>query len=246
MLVPASSGGTAVEFYARHADWWPLFSPPEDYVADAACFRSLLDAACSPTTVLELGSGGGHTASHLRDVWRLTLVDAAPGMLAVSRALNPDCEHVLGDMRSLRLGRRFDAVLLHDAVMYMTTEEELAAAFRTAWEHLRPGGALLVVPDCVRETFQPGTDSGGCDRDGRGLRYLEWSWDPDPTDTSFLVDYAFLLRDRDGTVRGHHERHAEGLFARADWLRLLDAVGFRAESLDAPLEGNVPAFLGRR
>ena len=41
-------------------------------------------------------------------------------MLELSRTLNPDCEHLEGDMRTLRLGRTFDAVLIHDAVMYMT------------------------------------------------------------------------------------------------------------------------------
>jgi hypothetical protein len=48
----------------------------------------------------------------------------------------------------------------------------------------------------------PGTDEGGQDgRDGRGLRYLEWTWDPDSTDDTYIVDYAFLLREASGAVR---------------------------------------------
>ena len=47
-----------------------------------------------------------------------TLSDLSPQMLSLSRTLNPGCEHVLGDMRTLRLGRTFDAVFVHDAVMY--------------------------------------------------------------------------------------------------------------------------------
>jgi hypothetical protein len=38
-------------------------------------------------------------------------------------------------MRTLRLGRAFDVVLVHDAIMYMTTEEELLAAAETAFAH---------------------------------------------------------------------------------------------------------------
>ena len=76
-------------------------------------------------------------------------------MLELSRGLNPGCEHLLGDMRTLRLGRTFDAVLIHDAVMYMTSEADLRAALETAFVHLRPGGAAVVAPDCVRETFRP-------------------------------------------------------------------------------------------
>jgi hypothetical protein len=46
----------------------------------------------------------------------MTLVEPSVGMLAVSRALNPDLEHVQGDMRTVRLGRHFDAVFVHDAI----------------------------------------------------------------------------------------------------------------------------------
>ena len=60
-------------------------------------FREVLTEVCAPRTVLELGSGGGNNASHLKAQFRMTLVDRSPGMLAVSRALNPECEHVEGD-----------------------------------------------------------------------------------------------------------------------------------------------------
>jgi hypothetical protein len=53
-------------------------------------------------------------------------------MLELSRGLNPECEHVVGDMRPLHLGRQFDAVFVHDAVMYMTTEDDLRQAMETA------------------------------------------------------------------------------------------------------------------
>ena len=92
---------------------------------------------------------------------------------------------------------------------------DLRRAMETAWVHCRPGGAVLFAPDYVRENF-PGalTDDGGCDEPplpgaagmcARGLRYVEWVWDPDPGDTHYFVDYAFLLRDRDGSARVDHD-----------------------------------------
>jgi hypothetical protein len=87
----------------------------------------------------------------------------------------------------------------------------------------------------VRETLRPSTDHGGVDGEGRGLRYLEWTWDPDPADTSYVVDFAILLRERDGSVTVEKDRHVEGLFSRGDWLRLLADVGFRPRCV--PLEG---------
>ena len=224
------------KMYEELASWWPLLSPPADYEEEAAFYgRALESASDRPIrTVLELGSGGGHNASHLKRRFEMVLVDPSAGMRAVSLALNPDCEHVAGDMRSVRLGRQFDAVFVHDAVCYMTTESDLQLAIETAFVHCQPGGVALFAPDFVRDTFRSGTDHGGSDDGMRGLRYLEWTWDPDPSDTTYIVDYAYMLRGPDGAVHVEHDHHVEGLFARADWLRLLIKGGFRARAV--PLE----------
>ena len=221
------------KLYEELASWWPLMSSPDDYEEEAAFYGSALAAACAhtPRTLLELGSGGGNNASHLKAQFDMVLVEPSAGMLAVSRALNPECEHVQGDMRTVRLGRQFDAVFVHDAVCYMTTESDLRLAIDTAFAHCRPGGAALFAPDHVRENFAPSSDHGGHDGDTRSLRYLEWTWDPEPSDNTYVVDYAYLLRTADGAVRVEHDRHIEGLFGRGDWLRLLSAAGFEARSV---------------
>jgi len=225
--------GAPLRIYDEFAEWWPLFSPPEHYVEEAADLLRRLGPVARRTsaTLLELGSGGGSLAFHLQPHFALTLTDRSPGMLAVNRAANPRAEHILGDMRTLRLGRRFDVVLVHDAIMYATEPADVRATLETAALHCRTDGIVAVLPDYLRETFVPGTDHGGEDAsDGRGFRYLEWRWDPDASDDSYLVDYAFLLRDRDGAVRVIHDRHVEGLFARARWLAWFDDVGLSATS----------------
>lgn len=227
----AMADSPGYRFYDDLATWWPLISPPEDYAVEADEVAALLSRADVPVRdVLELGSGGGHNAVHLRSRFTMTLVDLAEPMLAVSRRLNPGCDHVRGDMRTVRLGRSFDAVLVHDAIDYMTTEADLRLAMATAFAHCRPGGVALFTPDATRETFEPGTDCGGSDAaDGRGIRYLEWTTDVDPTDTSVQTEYAFVLRESDGTVTVTHETHHTGLFPRATWVRLLGEVGFGPE-----------------
>jgi SAM-dependent methyltransferase len=218
--------------YSEIAGWFHLLTAPEEYEEEAAIYRETIRRfAPQARTLLELGSGGGNNASHLKREFEMTLTDLSPEMLQVSRGLNPELEHVQGDMRTLRLERLFDAVFVHDAVMYMTTLDDLRAAMRTAFVHCRPGGAVLLAPDAIRETFRPATDCGGNDRGGRGLRYLEWSWDPDPADTTFQVEYAYLLRDADGSVRSVQDRHVVGLFGREEWLGALRAEGFAAHAL---------------
>ena len=180
-------------------------------------------------TMLELGSGGGSLAFHLKDQFTLTLTDLSAGMLEQNRAINPDAEHIQGDMRTLRLGREFDYVLVHDAVCYMTTLDDLQKAIDTAAMHCRRGGTVIFLPDFVTETFTTSTDDGGEDApDGRGFRYLAWTWDPDPDDATYIVDYAFLLREANGDVRAVHDRHVEGLFPRAAWLKAFDVAGLQA------------------
>ncbi|WP_257449826.1 class I SAM-dependent methyltransferase [Archangium lipolyticum] len=228
-----------MKLYEELADWWPLVSPPSDYAEEAAEYIRLLRAAASGPLkeVLELGSGGGNNASHLKKELSLTLVDPSERMLEVSRALNPECVHHSGDMRTVRLGRVFDAVFVHDAVDYMITEADLRAALETVATHLRPGGVALVAPDATLETFEPGTTLEGGDEpaapDGRfrSLRYMEWTLPLEPGVTFVDVHYALLLRERDGSVRVEHDAHRGGVFPRATWLRLFDEVG-----LDARLE----------
>jgi trans-aconitate methyltransferase len=217
-----------MKLYDELAEWWPVFSDPADYRSDVRHFASVLRHATRPTprTVLELGSGGGNSALHLKKRFAMTLVDLSPRMLRVSRKLNPECEHVRGDIRTIRLRRAFDAVYVHDAICHMTTEKDLFAVMRTAFEHCRPGGAALFVPDFVRETFEEGTDQGGSDSERGSVRFLQWTFDPDPADSTYVVDFAILLRGRGGRVRVVHDRHVQGLFPRTRWMRLLRQAGF--------------------
>src|SRR5262245_13884229 len=224
-------------FYRELADWWPLLSAREGYRGEAAACRQTLIEACRtpPRTLLELGCGGGNNAWHLKRDFQLTLVDLSPSMLAVSRRANPECEHLVGDMRGLRLGRVFDAVFIHDAIMYLTTERDLLRAMRTAHDHCRPGGAVVIAPDYVREDFAPRTWHGGHDgSDGRALRYLEWTWDPDPGDTTYRVDMVYVLRDRGQRVRVVRDRHVLGLFAIRVWRTLLRRAGFVPRVVTTP------------
>jgi len=106
------------------------------------------------------------------------------------------------------------------------------------------GGAAIIAPDCVTETFKPRTNHGGHDGDGRALRYLEWTYDPDAADTSFLTDFAILLREGRDDVRVRYDRHVMGLFPRATWLDFLRAAGFEPSVTTDPWERDV--FIGVR
>jgi SAM-dependent methyltransferase len=220
--------GESYRLYRELAGWWPLISPPSEYAADAAAIEREFATAQLPVhSLLDLGSGGGHVARHLRRDRSLTLVDISADMLAVSGQLNPGCRHVVGDMRAIRLGQLFDAVLVHDAVDYVTSQDDLALVIGTAAAHCRPGGMAVFAPDHTAETFRPGDGTGGGhDGSGRQASFTERTTDPDPADDWILAEYEFTLRDADGTVAVVPESHRLGSFRRATWLRLLTGAGF--------------------
>jgi SAM-dependent methyltransferase len=233
------AGVTGYSLYRELADWWPLISPPLEYAEDASVLIAVFAAARLPVhSLLDLGCGGGHVALHLKAGRSMTLVDLSADMLAVSRRLNPECEHVQGDMLTLRLGRQFDAVLVHDAVDYVTTRDELRQVIETALAHVRPGGLALFAPDHTAETFRASTGGGGGNDGVRQASFRERTTDPDPADDWILAEYEFTLRDADGTVQVVPEQHRLGSFSRATWLELLRAAGFDPEVRDGSRSGN--------
>ena len=246
------SSPEAPHMYYKLAPWFHLLTAPEDYAEEAEFYRQLFLSASdrTPKTLLELGSGGGKNATHLKSHFQLTLVDLSPEMLDISQQLNPECEHIQGDMRTVRLDRQFDVVFIHDAITYMKSEADLQSALDTAYYHCRPGGVTLIAPDHVRETFKPSTEHGGHDRGGRGIRYLDWTWDPDPKDSTYISDMVYMIKDEAGMVQIEHDRHLLGIFPRQTWLTLLAKAGFETQSI--PFEhsevepGTLEVFVGRK
>lgn len=237
--------------YSTLVDWYFVLTAPEDYAEEAGVYLDTIIETLGrrPLTLLELGSGGGANAFHYKKGIAVTLTDLSDDMLARSKTLNPDCTHIQGDMRTLRLDREFEAVFVHDAIVYMTTEADLKQALDTAFVHTKPGGVVVIAPDVVLETFEEGTDTGGHDVGTRSLRYLEWTYDPDPTDTQVTTEYAYLLREEGKPTRVEHDTMIEGLFSRETWLRLLREAGYEPANRQfrhSEVDRDLDLFSGRK
>lgn len=221
--------------YSTLAQWWPLLSHPKDYEEEANIYADILIRNCHPLDhVLELGSGGGNNASHLKKHFTMTLVDLSPQMLEVSKKLNPECEHIAGDLKEIRLKKQFDAVFVHDAINYMATEKDLLKAIQNCANHCRSGGVVLIVPDFFKETFKTSTHHGGHDADGKGLRYLDWAYDLNPTDSSYISSMVYMIRDGAHPLVVESDQHVCGLFNQETWLRLFQTAGLKPEIILIP------------
>lgn len=232
------------DLYTKYARWWTLLSPPEEYAEDAAAYIKIIKKICrkKPRTILELGSGGGNNASFMKQYFEMTLSDISKEMLQVSRKLNPECEHIQGDMRSLRLGRVFDAVFIHDAIGYMRTLHDLRRTIQTAYMHCNKGGGAIFTPDYTRETFRSAAYHGGYDGSKRSMRYLQWDRDPDPDDSTYRIDFAYMFSDAAGRVKVEHETHICGLFSIQEWYAAITDAGFEAGSVTIETDQLEPGF----
>ncbi len=230
---------------------WPIISPPEEYAEEASEFwRFLRAGARGPVReVLHLGCGGGHVDSRLKRHVGIMGVDLSPSMLRLARRLNPEVTYRRGDMRSVRLHRTFDGAMISDAVAYMTSPRDLARAFATAFQHLRPGGAFATYAEHPRELFEPNWTKAIRGRSGdTEVVFVENRHDPDPEDTTFEATFVYLIR-RGARLRVETDRHVLGLFPSAVWRHTLLEAGFQVVHTGPDPrtpEDPTPWFVGRK
>lgn len=230
--------------YGDLAYLMPLLSPPEEYASEAAHWRDILREKLGPGRhpILELGVGGGHNLSHLTGDFEATAVDLSEEMLKLCRALNPGVVLHQGDLRTVRLGRKFSAVLIHDAINYMCTEADLRAAFATAAAHLHPDGVLITGGDYYLETFtSPRVETFTHSDETTELTYFEYTYDPDPTDTSIEAIIHYFIR-RGGDLHIEGDRHVMGLFQRQAWIDWMSEAGFQVEERVFWLSDEWPSY----
>jgi SAM-dependent methyltransferase len=210
---------------------WPIISPPEDYIPEGDYFAKVIKerAVIDTKSLLHLGCGGGHNDYTLKKHFDVTGVDVSEPMLALARGLNPEVTYLGGDMRTVRLEKAFDAVAILDAVNYMLSEIDLRRAFETAYRHLKPGGVFLTTVEQTPELFRQNiTKHWTHRRDDIEITFIENSYDPDTSDTTYESVFVFLIREK-GILRIETDRHLCGIFPMVVWLSCLQSMEFEVK-----------------
>jgi ubiquinone/menaquinone biosynthesis C-methylase UbiE len=199
-------------------DW---FVGPSDYEDEVSHYISLIHkyAANHSTTLLHLGSGAGEMDWVFKRHFTITGVDISSGMIAKARSTHPDIEYIEGDIRSLHLKRKFDAVVIPDCIDYMVTLEDLNKAIKMAVYHLKLSGILLVVGKTL-ETFQNNNFAYTGEKDGIHITLLENNYLNPSTRNSYEATLIYLIRQQESQQEKftvHMDRHVLGLFSQKDW-----------------------------
>lgn len=216
---------------------WPIISPPEEYVEEAEIIADAIKKYSKITarTLLNLGCGGGHEDFTLKKYFNITGVDLSENMLKLARELNPENYYLIGDFTSIRLKGRYDSVIA-TSLMYMKTEEKLKSAFQTAHEHLSSGGVFILFVEKTLENFKQNDTFSSTHISGDiEIVYLENSYDPDPSDTTFELTLLYLIR-RKGELKIEKDSHLCGLFSFDTWHELLYQIGFEVTIKEVKLK----------
>lgn len=99
-----------------------------------------------PRSILDIGCGTGRDLRSLhRTCPDCVGVDFLPQMIEYARSRAEGIPFQVGDMRSLRLGRTFDAVVCFgSAILYALTEEDVARTLATYAAHCHLGSLLIL------------------------------------------------------------------------------------------------------
>lgn len=137
--------------FGRYSDYYNLLYKDKDYAGEVTYLLGLIRRyRPAARQILDLGCGTGRHALLLAEQgMAVTGVDRSAEMLTIARrnATGTESSFVQGDIRTIRLERRFDAVVaLFHVMSYQTSNDDLRSAIATVKTHLQPDGIFIF--DC--------------------------------------------------------------------------------------------------
>ncbi len=218
-----------------------IIARPEDYAHETEFYINIIreKARIDVKTLLHPGCGAGCNDYTFKKHFRVTGVDISDGMLDIARGKNPEVAYLHGDMRSLNLKERFDAVAIPESIDYMVTLPDLERAINAACRHLNPGGLLLVAAK-VREEFSENNFCYTGAKDNVEITVFENNYIPEKNPSTYEATMIYLIRI-DGRLSIQTDCHKLGLFSRDEWFMVFKNAGL--EVTQAPLHGAYDRFI---
>ena len=222
--------------YAEAAEFYDLlYSAQKDYAAESAVIANLIrDAVPAARTILDVACGTGKHAEQLTSLgFAVDGIDLEPAFIATAAARCPGGSFQVGDMTSMSLSRRYDAITcLFSAIGYAHTLAALHKTLAGMAAHLEPGGVVIIDP-----WFEPGqlTDRWismvtGSENVTAVCRMSQTFIEGNVSRLAF----EYLIGTSAGIER-RKEQHELGLFTEAEMFDAFRAAGLSVEWRDAPL-----------
>ena len=202
-----------------------------DYAGWAEYYAHLLrKCGVEGGPVCECACGTGSLTIPLRLLgYQMTGVDLSQDMLSVAlgkaRDAGMQIPFVRQDMRRLRLHKRQNAILCTcDGLNYLTKPDQARAFLKSAYQALRPGGALifdLSTPYKLQNTLGDQT-LGSLEED---IAYI-WqnAWNPRSHTVSMRL--SIFVRQPDGSYARLEENQTQRAHSREELTQYLQETGF--------------------
>ena len=140
-----------------YAHYYDLLYKDKDYASESEYIKLILKRLKPDIkNLLELGCGSGkHALNFVKSNYEICGIDKSDKMLAYSekvlsklpKKIRNNINLIQGDIRSIRLNKKFDAVVsLFHVLSYQISNDDLLSTFFTAKEHLKPNGIFIF--DC--------------------------------------------------------------------------------------------------
>ena len=219
----------------------PIIAPPGEYAGENELYVNIIreHARDDAKEILHLACGAGGNDFTFKKHFTVTGVDISQEMLAIAKELNPEVTYVLGDMRSVDLGKRFDAVVIPDSIDYAATLPELEMTIATACKHLKPDGVLLIVAK-TREEFQENNFCYTGGKEDIEITVFENNHVCKTDRSSYEATIIYLIRRKEH-LKIYTDRHVLGLFSHNEWLSTLRDAGLSVKH--EKLEGFYDRFI---
>lgn len=228
--------------FQRYSAYYDLLYRDKDYEAEAAYIaRTLHRVAPDARALVEFGSGTGRHARLLAGAgYHVTGIERSESMVAIARSAKAPAgagsvKAMQGDIRTTKAEGSFDAVLsLFHVISYLTSNEDIAATFRNAWDHLRPAGIFFfdVWHGPAVLTQRPAVRLKQVENDDLRLWRVA---DPsiDTQASTVTVHYRmFAESKRDGGITTFDETHCMRYLFPTEIELLARAAGFTVEATE--------------
>ncbi|XZF15558.1 class I SAM-dependent DNA methyltransferase [Chitinophagaceae bacterium MMS25-I14] len=178
-------------------------------------------------TLLDIACGTGEHHRYLKENFSVDGTDINEHFLEIARQKNPEGTYSNADMRSFELGRKYDVVTcLFSSVGYLKNLDEITSALRSFYNHLSPGGLLIVEPWFTEDNWKDGnTNMQTHNTDEVKVCRMHRSY---KEGNISVLDFHYLIGTKDKDIQYFEERHELRLTSVAEMMEALVQAGFKS------------------
>lgn len=177
------------------------------------------------TSILDIGCGTGSLTSLLTDFDQITGMDLSVDMLSIATQKSNKVNWIEGDMTEFELNQKFDVITIFcDSLNYLPEKDHVFTTFSHVFNHLETDGVFMFD---VHTPFKMNTLFNNQSYiDESEKVFLGWEAVQGEEPLSVWHDMSFFIKQDDNQYARFDESHYQRTYAEADYIEMLNNVGF--------------------